>query len=344
MAITAYPINAAAGAPAYSSQQFRQALTALLNPGGIGLRAQPGVRPGSGLGVTISGSTLTISTGAGVVQGGSSGTQGPYLLVSDTPVTKTVDAAAATNSRVDLVYARIRDTDADASGARDGDILYLAGTPAASPVAPTPSDPSYITLATVNVPAVGGGSPVVSYSMRAYTAAAGGLTIGQVAPPAPYTGQLWDSGDGPRRWDGTQWRYLRYDPQVSNQSSAPSSYGTTGAWVDFTSAQWTPITFVVPPSRMVWVSIGAAIQNTTTATSTVWVGWRASGGYTRAANESNAISTWGSRIYSDRRILLTGLTAGASVVITPQWNVSSAGTVGSVTRTTDGQLTVEPIA
>ncbi|SFT31809.1 hypothetical protein [Streptomyces sp. ok210] len=344
MTITAFPINASSGSPSYASQSFRQALAALLSPGAGGLQVQAGVRPGGGLAVSVAGSTITITAGAGVVQGGSSAVQGPYLFYSDASVTRTLTAANATNPRVDLVYARIRDTDADASGARDGDILYLAGTAAASPVAPTPADPSYIVLATISVPKSGSGSPSVSTATRAYTAAAGGVTVGSVAPTAPYTGQLWDSGDGLRRWTGTEWRYLKYDPQVSKQLANPTTYPVTATFTDFSGAQWPPLTFTVPPSGMAWISIGGAVHNQITTTSTVWVVWRASGGYTMAANAENGVAAAGGRTYATRRVLVSGMTPGASVTLTPQWYVSSVGTVGTQTFTTSGQLGVEPVA
>ncbi|TXS35711.1 hypothetical protein [Streptomyces sp. OR43] len=344
MTITAFPINASGGSPSYASQSFRQALAALLSPGSGGLQVQAGVRPGGGLTVSVAGSTITITAGAAVVQGGSSTTQGPYLFYSDASVTRTLTAANATNPRVDVVYARIRDTDSDASGARDGDVLYLAGTPAASPATPTPTDPSYIVLATINVPKSGAGSAAVSTATRAYTAAAGGVTVGSVAPGAPYTGQLWDSGDGLRRWTGTEWRYLKYDPAVSRQLLAPTSYPATATFTDFSAAQWPPLTFTVPPSGSAWISIGGAIQNQVTTTATVWVVWRASGGYTQAAVAANAIASAGGRIYATRRVLVTGLTPGVTVTLTPQWYVSSVGTVGGQTFTTDGQLSVEPVA
>ncbi|MEV7422877.1 hypothetical protein [Streptomyces sp. NPDC091212] len=344
MAIAAFPINAAAGVPAYTAQQFRQALAALLSPGASGLRVQPGVRPGPGLDVTVSGSTITITAGVCVAQGGSSTVQGPYLLHSDASVTRTLTAANATNPRIDLVYARVRDTDADASGARDGDIIYLAGAAAASPAAPTPTDATYTVLATIAVPRSGNGNPAVSYASRAYTAAVGGITVGAVAPPSPHLGQQWDSGDGPRRWDGTQWRYLSLQPQVSRQLQNLTAYSPTQTWVDFTAAQWAPLTFVVPPSGAAFISIGGTVQNTATTASTAWMGWRASGGYTQAAGDSTALSCWGSRVYATRRTLVNGMTPGASVTLTAAWNVSSVGVVGSTTRTMNGEITVEPVA
>lgn len=341
MTITAFPINAAAGSPAYSSQQHRQAMAALLSPGASGLRVQQGVRPGAGLDVTVAGTTITITAGVAVVQGGSSTSQGPYMLVTDASVTKTLTAADATYARVDLVYARVRDTDADASGARDGDIVYLAGTPGASPVAPVPAGASWVPLATISVPKSGGGNPVVSTSTRPYTAAAGGLTVGAVAPPAPYTGQLWDSGDGTRRWDGTRWRYLVYAPQVTTQSANPP-FDTTGVYVDFLTASWAPITVTVPPSGMVRVTVSADIQNINTATSTCYAAWRASGAATISASSSNYILVSGTRIAASRAYLIQGATVGAALTITPQWRFSSG--TSATAMLLGGMLEVTPVA
>lgn len=344
MTITAFPINAASGVPSYTSQAFRQGLAALLSPGATGLTVQPGSRPGAGLDTSVSGSTISVSPGVAIVQGGSSNTQGPYFVYSDAVVTKTLTAANATNPRVDLIYARIRDTDADASGARDGDILYLAGTAAASPVAPTPTDTSYVILGTISVPKSGGGSPVVSMATRPYTAAAGGLTVGKVPPPNPYTGQLWDSGDGTQRWDGTRWRYLSYLPVQTLQQGNPP-FNQTATYVDFTSAQWAAATVTVPPSGMVRVIIGADISNGNTPTSTCWAAWRGSGASTITAGPSSGLVIAGStsiRMGATRSRLLTGLPVGQQLTITPQWNISS-GTAATATIQ-GGTLEVQPIA
>lgn len=341
MTTTAFPINASSGSPAYSSQMFRQAMGVLLSPGAAGLQAQPGVRPGPGLDVTVSGTTITVTAGVCVVQGGSATTQGPYMLYADANTTLTLTAADGTNPRVDLIYARVRDTDADASGSRDGTILYLAGTASASPVAPTPaSTPSYTVLATISVPKSGGGSPAVSYAARPYTAAAGGLTTGTVAPPSPYIGQLWDSGDGTRRWDGTQWGYLVYTPSFNTQQAAPP-FNTTGTFVDFLSASWAPITVTVPPSGKVRVTVSGDIMNTNSGTSTCHATWRASGALTVAAGPYNSLTVYGSRLAGSRTRLLGGATVGASLTVTPQWNISS-GNSGTA-AIAGGTLEVQPV-
>lgn len=341
MTITAFPINASSGAPAYSSQQFRDGMAALLNPGASGLQVQAGVRPGPGLAVSVSGTTVTVTPGVAVIQGGSSTAQGPYMLVSDAAVTKTLTAADGTNPRVDLIYARVRDTDADGSGARDGDIIYLAGTAAASPVAPTPTDPSYTVLATITVPKSGGGSAVASTATRAYTAAAGGLTVGTVAPPSPYVGQLWDSGDGTRRWDGTQWRYLVYTPVANTQQASPP-FNITGAFTDFLAASWAPITVTVPPSGMVRVTISGDILNTNTTTSTCHCTWRASGAIIVAAGPYNSLSVAGGRVAGSRTRLIQSATVGAALTITPQWNISSG--TSATAQIQGGTLEVTPVA
>jgi hypothetical protein len=92
------------------------------------------------------------------------------------------------------------------------------------------------------------------------------------------------------------------------------------------------------------VTVGAAVANTNSATSTAWATWRASGATTYAASEKNSVTTIGGRTYASRVVVLSGMTPGNSLTITPQWNVSSAGTPGSITRISDGQLIVEPIA
>ena len=146
-------------------------------------------------------------------------------------------------------------------------------------------------------------------------------------------------------YDGTAWRQIPYfpaGPVVSNQVSMPGSF-TTGGFVDFSSGNWAPVTTTIPASGRIAISVGAAVHNTNTSTSTAWAAWRASGAFTESGSESNAVSTWGARTYATRRVIKTGLTPGASLTVTPQYQVSSAGTIGAVTRVSDGQLSVEPL-
>jgi len=212
-------------------------------------------------------------------------------------------------------------------------------------VAPTPAGTQiYIPLATISVPYSGNGSPTVNTAIRPNTVAPGGILPSSSAPSSPYTGQYYDDGSSLWRYTGTAWRPISpLAPQASAQVSQPT-FSTTAAWVAFTSGQWPPIAFVVPPSGMAWISVGAALQNINTTASTGWLAWAASGGYTESPSELNGLSTSGGRTYATRRVLRTGLTPGATVTITPQWQVSSAGTPTTVTRLDNGQLTVEPVS
>lgn len=147
-------------------------------------------------------------------------------------------------------------------------------------------------------------------------------------------------------FDGTAWRQIPYfsaAPAISNQVSMPGSFTTGTSFVDFSSGNWAPIVTTIPASGRIAISVGAAVHNTVTSTATAWAAWRASGAFAESGSESNAISTWGGRTYATRRVIRTGLTPGASLTVTPQYQVSAAGTIGAVTRVSDGQLSVEPL-
>ena len=171
----------------------------------------------------------------------------------------------------------------------------------------------------------------------------GTIKVSTTAPASPTAGQYWDNGTNLYRWNGTSWQPPNYvRPSISEQVSSPATY-TAGAFTDFTSGQWAPITITVPTSGQVRVTIGAAVLNTNTTTSTGWVAWRASGAVTiNTAYEKRGVSTVGARTYASRVFIITGLTAGTSLTITPQYNFSSVNASSSITSVTNGQLYVEP--
>lgn len=311
---------------------------------GTALGSRSGVRPGDpGLTTTLSGSTINVSAGVALVF--YSG-QGVYRVALPSTVSPgSVAAAHATLSRIDLVYLRVWDTDVDASGLRQADAVYLAGTAASSPVAPTPSGTQiYLSLATISVPPSGGGSPTVSTTVRPTTVAPGGILPASTAPSSPYTGQYYDDGTYLRRYNGSVWRVAQpILPTVSEQVSSPGTY-TAATFVDFTSGQWPPITVTVPQSGIVAVSIGAAVRNTNTTTSTGWAAFRLSGATTEAASEKTGVSTAGSRTYATRRVYRSGLTPGSSLTVTPQYQFSTVNASSAVTGVDNGQLSVEPVA
>jgi hypothetical protein len=170
----------------------------------------------------------------------------------------------------------------------------------------------------------------------------GTIKVGTVAPTSPTAGQYWDNGSNLFRWTGSSWQPPNLSrPSISAQVSSPATY-TAGSFVDFTSGQWAPITVTVPPSGQVKVTIGGAVRNTNTTTSTGWLAWRASGAITKAASEDNGVSCLGSRTYASRAYVLTGMTSGTTLTITPQYQFSSVNASSATTGVSNGQLIVEP--
>lgn len=174
----------------------------------------------------------------------------------------------------------------------------------------------------------------------------GTITVSGTAPASPTVGKYWDNGANLFRYNGTSWQPPNFvRPSITTQVSMPSIGSiVAGTFTDFTSGQWAPITVVVPPSGQVKVTIGGAVRNTNTTTSTGWLTWRASGAVTMGSPyENRSVSTQGARTYASRVFIITGLTSGQNLTITPQFMFSSVGASTTVTGATDGQLIVEPI-
>lgn len=297
--------------------------------------------------------TVIVSGGFAFVDQHDTGGVGTYVCANDADVTLTVQpAGGAGQFRKDTVVASVYD--AEYSGSTSEWRLEIIQGPYAASAGATvrgtlPANaqiladialaPSQTSVAAGNISDV-----------RQFSVAAGGVlpVASNVAPPRLHPGQvlyqtdtdLFEVGQlaGTKRQVREQIR-----PSVSDQVSMPPSF-TAGSPVDFTAGQWPPVTVTVPPSGMVRITIGAAVLNTNTTSSTAWAVWRASGALTESATEKNGVSTQGGRTYASRTVVRSGLTPGTSLTITPQYNASSAGTVGSVTRVSDGQLIVEPIA
>lgn len=327
----------------YDAEEMRRADVMMVMGNGSARGGRSGIRPGSGgYGVTVSGTTITVTTGVMIVAGPTG--EGVYRCPLASDFTLTLTAAHATLSRVDLVYLRVWDNDLDGTGLYKFEPVYLAGVASSTPSAPTiPSGQTGIELATISVPPSGGGSPSVSQTIRPYTVAPGGILPASTAPDSPYTGQYYDDGTFLRRFAGSTWRIVSpILPSISNQASSPSTY-TAGTFADFTSGQWSPITVSVPPSGMVAISIGAAVRNTNTTTSTGWAAWRATGALSESASEDNGVSCAGGRTYATRRVIRTGLTPGSSLTVTPQYQFSTVNSSSAVTAVSNGQLIVEPL-
>jgi hypothetical protein len=223
-------INASGGAPAYSAAELRRLLALATAYNGRNLGGTPGVRPGGNqLNVSLAGSTITVETGLALVEdSGFTSTRGPYWVAVETAATLDLDAADATNPRKDIVYLRVYDDDEDSSGDRQAIPEYLAGTAAPSPAEPSLPDGS-IKLATIDVPASGGGSPVVTMNF-AYTVANGGIlpvrTTTERDALSVSEGQAvyllsGSGGDALQVYDGAAWDYVR-GPVICTSATRPS--------------------------------------------------------------------------------------------------------------------------
>lgn len=349
----------------YPARNDRLALTALLAYPGFAadeatpLRIRQGVKPSytnyqlKVRAAATPNMTVIVSAGFAFIDQHDTGGSGTYVCVNDADVILTIAAAGGAGQfRKDTVVASAYDQEY-AGSVSEWRLEVIQGPYAASAGAAVRGTlpPNAQVLADIAIGASQTSVAAANISdVRNYSVAAGGIVpvSSSLAPTRLHPGQMLYLTDtdvlevgqlaGTKRAVREQVR-----PSVSEQVSQPG-YGTTGAFVDFTSGQWPPVTVTVPPSGQVNVTIGAAVANTNTTTSTAWAAWRSSGATTIVASEKNSVTAAGGRTYASRAYSLVGMTAGASLTITPQWNVSSAGAAGTVTRVSDGQLIVEPIA
>ncbi|THA56095.1 hypothetical protein [Streptomyces sp. A1136] len=213
-------------------------LMAMANSTAGGARA--GVRPGDpGLAVTLAGTTINVSAGAGSAWRTGQGLY-RYQLAATSP--GTLAAAHASLSRIDLVYVRVWDNTVDSSGFSKADTVYLAGT-AGSGVAPTPGATEiYTVLATITVPssASGGtGAATVSTTARDLSVAPGGiLPVGStgLATAGLYAGQARYNTvrNTLEFWTGSAWAsqgdWTAYTPTWGGGLATAGSSVSKGRW------------------------------------------------------------------------------------------------------------------
>lgn len=142
------------GGPEYTAAEWRQAMAALAE--GAAGQAFSGVKHDTGL-VTLAGTTITHAASNFIIQG-IAATTGIYIGY-EPQSTKTLTAAHASLNRVDAVWVRIQDHEADASGQRRSIVEYTAGTAGAGGAgvdgitgAPAAPATPYVLLATIFVP------------------------------------------------------------------------------------------------------------------------------------------------------------------------------------------------
>jgi hypothetical protein len=236
----------------------------------------------------------------------------PLYLTTQTDLD--IAASSATLARIDSVIAEFVDTGDGATLIRR--FRVLTGTPASSPTAPAlpPGDqPTAKTLRLANVfvqvnAETNGKVRAQDVSVQA--------TAASLVPRPQQT------------------------LQVGNLDN-PSP--VAGAWTDFTTGQWPRITFTVPASGMAHVTVGAEFNNDHSDASNTRVSFRMSGGYTLASDfgrdAGGHIITSGSRRY-----LVSGMTPGVSVTVTPTYRLSSLATGTESAYIHSGNMIVEPVA
>lgn len=169
---------------------------------------------------------------------------GIYLGALTAPVPVTLDAASATNPRIDYIVLRVRDGDVDAPApTRTADIVILKGTPAPSPAEPSSqlTDGDFLLAAiTVRVNTTQILDSDIS-GRRVYAVARGGIY------PAPSTDNRIGGFPGQVRynlaskfyeaWEGAAQAWVPFASVTAWSSWAPTMYyqpGGPGSAVDYT--------------------------------------------------------------------------------------------------------------
>lgn len=209
--------------------------------------------------LSVTSTTWTLGPCAAMIDPGATTYQGMYGWATDASITGSITAADATYGRVDIVYIQVNDSSAgDGSGATTANVSYLAGTPSATPAAPTLPARSFL-VGTITVPKATTGSPTVVLNPARFVSAGGVLPVlsaadrGNIA--APYVGmeiQRLDltqvSVGGVReRWNGTTWDHFGHaEFTYSTATNIPSGqiWGPGGLSID--SAKSTDAAFVAP--------------------------------------------------------------------------------------------------
>jgi hypothetical protein len=325
--------------------QYEQLVAAQYVDGVVG---NPGEAPvvsadGSGMLVTVATGRLAQVRGHGWASGS------PAFTLS-------VGSNTSGSTRIDLVVLGLSRTTWEVTA------YVKAGTPGAG-VAPalqtdTGSTGVYeIPLAEVTV--LSGAASIAADKVKArqwWIRPDGVASSGAAArPPSPWPGaRMWEAGTS-YVWTGTAWERTSNPPtpvQVNQLHdlaglTGSSGIGDDGHWHDFSSGTFPALTFAVPATGRVYLTVSGWLQQRLTTADTIWLSYRAVGGGLTAGmvdTELNrrGLSAQDGRTVSSKRILYTGLVPAATVTLTPVYWCSHASADPEITSIRLGNITMEP--
>lgn len=269
-----------------NADDFRGAMSAMALPAGGSMLSRGGILPGWGAGLSVAqrgaGANMSVDVGSGIAQvPAPTAGHGGWYVENDATLNVAIAAAHATLARIDVVIARVADPQYHVGGDGLAAIKVITGTPAGSPVAPTPptSDGAYIVLAQVAV-----GAAVTSITnanitlntsaTRPFTVSLGGIlpvanAAARTAITSPYVGMHVIELDTAVEyvWTGAAWRAigpgplgtLGYAEVTANQVSITTEVDLTGLTT----------TVTVQAGRRIRVTGSIAAANTATTNSDV---------------------------------------------------------------------------
>jgi hypothetical protein len=345
--------------PLYPAKGLRQAFSGLLGRGDVtgGFSARPGVFPQAGANdhVTVTATQWTVIDLVAVVGHAA----GPYPVAHEAETGNLVPADG-TNPRIDALDLQVQDDDEDASTEKRGRVVYVTGTPAGSPSAPTLTLNSE-RLAAILVPAGGSPAPSIQTGPR-FTATRGGIIPVRNSSSYPAAGGRYpgltiynmDTG-AVEIFDGSGWVILNplNTPTVENWQDGDYDFTNTSFGTTFTSGTYAScsVVWTAPLSGQVRISYAGALLRKTTG---------GGAGNARISPRTRTGSTVGSgtiiedasfdrnlrtgdtgfdaRFDFGKSHILSGLTPG-SVYNTQLLHMVSSGTG----NTSDRRVSVEPV-
>lgn len=275
-----------------------------------------------------------------------------------TAVTLTIGANSSGNTRIDLVVLGLDRSTWNVTA------YVKPGTPASTPVAPAlqtdTGDTGIYEIPLAEVTVLNGAAVIASDKVKTrhwYARPDGVASAGtDTRPPSPSPGMcLWESGTK-YVWNGTIWERISNLPTPVQSSQATDLTGGPGippgltgsaTWNDVSSAAWAPLVFTVPQSGRAYLTVSGWIEQRYDSSSTIWLSYRASGGgMTTGTSDTvmnkRALSVRNGRLVASKRVLVTGLTPGATITLTPVYYTGPVASDITISCLRQGVLIMEP--